>query len=263
MSDVIIASSQADAEAAEKVVEHHAAMLGQLGQLVARLESASDGATALQARDAVVEWARAELVPHALAEEEVLYAAAADLPAYKVLVEAMIAEHKVIIGLVDDIAVAQHPVPAIASAGGLRALLDSHVDKENNLLLPALVSSATHSVATLLDQMHAALPEVAPTGAEPVADLAQAPVGGHTCACGGHDEEGYPLLDVREIPHAIRHATIFGALDGLGAGQGLILAADHNPLPLLSQLEQRAPGAFDINYLEEGPELFQLQLVRR
>lgn len=260
MSDVLIATNQADAEAAEKVVEHHAAMQGQLGLLVARLEAAQTGAEALSARDDVVNWARAELVPHAVAEEEVLYAAAAQIPGLKILVEAMIAEHKVLVCQVDAIAAAEHPVPAIAAAGGLRTLLSSHIDKENNLVVPALVSSPQHDVAALLGQMHDALPE-AP--AQPESNVAPAPAGGHTCACGGHDEEGYPLLDAREIPHAIRHATIFGALDGLAPGKGLILAADHNPLPLLSQLEQRAPGAFDISYLEEGPELFQLQLVRR
>ena len=37
-------------------------------------------------------------------------------------------------------------------------------------------------------------------------DVTQVREGG--CACGEHDE-AVPLLDVRVIPHAIRHATIF------------------------------------------------------
>ena len=84
----------------------------------------------------------------------------------------------------------------------------------------------------------------------------------HECACGDHDAE-LPELDARAIPHAIRHATIFGALDSLAVGAGLVLVAPHNPLPLLDQLEGRSPGAFVISYLEEGPEAWRLQLVRK
>jgi uncharacterized protein (DUF2249 family) len=261
MSDVLIASNQADAEAADKVVEHHAAMSGRLGVLVGRLEAAQTGADALAARDELVDWARTDLVPHAEAEEAVLYAAAVTIPGHKVLVEAMIAEHRVLIGLIDTLAAADHPVRAIASAGGLRTLFETHVDKENTLVVPALVSSHEHSMATLLGQMHAALP--AGHDAAEATHAAPAQQGsGHTCGCGGHDEAGMPVLDAREIPHAIRHATIFGALDGLQVGSGLILQADHDPVPLLMQLEQRAPGAFEISYLQRGPELFEIQLVR-
>ncbi|MER8026397.1 DUF2249 domain-containing protein [Glutamicibacter protophormiae] len=58
----------------------------------------------------------------------------------------------------------------------------------------------------------------------------QAPGG---CACGGHDED-LPQLDVQAIPHAVRHAAIFGALDSLRPGAGLVLSATHDPLPLLA-----------------------------
>lgn len=261
MSDVIIASNQADAEAAEQVVAHHAAMQGQLGLLVARLEAASTGTEALQARDAIVSWARAELVPHAMAEEEVLYAAAATLPAHRVLVEAMIAEHRLLASLIEAVADAGHPVTAISAAGGLHTLLDAHVDKENSLILPALVSSPDHSLADLLHQMHAALPPVAD---EPAVQAAQASGGcGGNCACGESDGPDLPVLDATQIPHAIRHATIFGALDAVGSGDGMVLRAPHDPLPLLAQLEERSPGAFSVSYLVEGPEVWDLQLVRR
>ncbi len=259
MSDVLIASSQADAEAADKVVEHHAAMGGRLSVLVGKLEAAQTGAEALSARDELVAWARTELVPHAEAEEKVLYEAAVKIPALKVLIEAMIAEHRVLVGLIDSLATANHPVRAIAAAGGLRTLFETHVDKENTLVVPALVSSPEHSMSDLLDRMHSTLPSSQAAG---VATAAAPAEGGHTCGCGGHDEEGMPVLDAREIPHAIRHATIFGALDGLRSGNGLILQADHDPVPLLMQLEQRAPGGYEISYLQRGPELFEIQLVR-
>ena len=88
----------------------------------------------------------------------------------------------------------------------------------------------------------------------------QAPV--HACACGDHDA-GYPELDARVIPHAIRHAAIFGVIDSVATGGGIILIAPHNPLPLLEQLEQRTPGTFEITYLKQDPEEWHLRLVRK
>ena len=81
------------------------------------------------------------------------------------------------------------------------------------------------------------------------------------CAC-GHENESEIVLDVRQIPHAIRHATIFGALDAIAPGFSIDLVADHNPLPLLAQLDQRSPGDFTVSYLEEGPEVWKLHFTR-
>lgn len=81
------------------------------------------------------------------------------------------------------------------------------------------------------------------------------------CACGEHDE-GLPELDVQAIPHAVRHASIFGALESLGKGAGLIISATHDPLPLLAQLQQRHGDAFTSEYLDRGPERWRI-LFRR
>lgn len=89
----------------------------------------------------------------------------------------------------------------------------------------------------------------------------QPEAGSTGCACGGHDDEAL-VLDTRVIPHAIRHATIFGALESLGVGITLELVANHMPAPLLTQLEQREPGKFDMELVEEGPEVWRLQLTR-
>ncbi len=81
------------------------------------------------------------------------------------------------------------------------------------------------------------------------------------CAC-GHADESEIVLDTRQIPHAIRHATIFGALGSLQSGVSMDLVANHNPLPLLAQLGERMPEAFEISYLEEGPDLWKLRFTR-
>lgn len=80
------------------------------------------------------------------------------------------------------------------------------------------------------------------------------------CTCGEADEE-LPELDVQTIPHAIRHAALFGAIDGLRPGAGLIVSATHDPIPLLTQLEARS-DANTATYLDRGPERWRI-LIRR
>ncbi len=81
------------------------------------------------------------------------------------------------------------------------------------------------------------------------------------CSC-GHADEGIPELDARTIPHAVRHAAIIGAFEGVPAGGSLILTAPHNPVPLLEQLSERVGGALQVRYLEQGPDAWRLQLTR-
>ena len=95
--------------------------------------------------------------------------------------------------------------------------------------------------------------EILPTAPQPAGS-------GHTCGCGGHDDAD-PVLDVRAIPHAIRHATVFGAFDAIAPGGSLVLVAPHAPLPLLAQLAQRAP--VDVEYLVEGPDAWHVRITRR
>lgn len=101
---------------------------------------------------------------------------------------------------------------------------------------------------------------------EPIELKSHAPATGSAhssgCAC-GHEDESDVVLDVRTIPHAIRHATIFGALGAIAPGFSIVLVADHNPLPLLAQLRERQPDAWEVSYLQEGPDVFKLQLERQ
>ena len=81
-----------------------------------------------------------------------------------------------------------------------------------------------------------------------------------SCGCGA--DEGEPTLDVRLIPHAIRHATVFGALSAIAPGDSLVIVAPHNPKPLLAQIADRENGAIAVTYLVEGPEAWSLRLTR-
>jgi len=209
MSTVVVATSAADARAVEAVKNHHAQLAGTLAlQVEALIDAAARGDLpgAGAETDALVRWCQGELVPHALAEEQAMYPKAHEDPRARMLVDAMLAEHRDLLALVEAIEQATGPVRAAANAEG---------------------------------------------GC------------GGECGCGEQDPAGdLPVLDARTVPHAIRHATIFGALDSVAAGSGLVLVSPHDPLPLLAQLKQRSPGLFSVDYLERGPERWRIRFVR-
>lgn len=57
----------------------------------------------------------------------------------------------------------------------------------------------------------------------------------------------YPF-DARGVAKRFRHAAIFGALDSLQPGETMRFCNDHDPLPLLAQLEQRYGDRLSIAY---------------
>jgi uncharacterized protein (DUF2249 family) len=266
MDDIAIASTPADAAAAAAVEQHHALLAGSLALrvegLVAAAASRNDDVAQHAQRD-LVAWCRDELVPHALAEEKAMYPAARATVEGRLLVDGMLAEHAVIVDLVDEVSTAPDPVRAATAARALQSLFEVHLAKENDLVVPLLAGAAEVSLADVLSGMHELLGGSAHhDGASEAGPAAGSGCGGHTCSCGEVDAEGFPELDARLVPHAIRHATIFGALDAVQPGGGLVLVAPHDPLPLLAQVEERAPGAFVVDYLERGPETWRLAFVR-
>ena len=153
--DIVVASTEADLDAVEAIREHHAAMAGALGGKVTALQRAAHrGEDAVAERDAVVAWARQELLPHAAAEEATIYAAAAERAEARLLVEALVADHRVITDLVDRVAEAPHAVAAAGAAFSREQLFLAHMAKENDQVLPFLAAEPSVSLASLLDGMH-------------------------------------------------------------------------------------------------------------
>ena len=77
--------------------------------------------------------------------------------------------------------------------------------------------------------------------------------GGGGCGCGEHDHD-VPVLDVREIPHAIRHGSVIASFAQIRPGATMHLIAPHNPLPLLLQLKDlNGEDAIEISYVSEEP----------
>lgn len=264
MSELVIASSEADAHAAEAVTQHHAVMAGALRLRIETLfttASQRDADAGDAARRDLVDWCERELVPHARAEEQAMYPSAGKTVEGRLLIEAMLGEHEVIAGLIREVVEADDLLRAAAAATALGAVFDSHLTKENELVVPLLAAAPGISVAGLLNGMHELLGAPVHGAADEVGE-AEGGCGGHSCSCGEVDGPGYPELDVRAVPHAIRHATVFGALESLRPGAGLVLVAPHDPLPLLAQVDQRWPGGFSVSYGQRGPEAWRLSLVR-
>ncbi|HEU4492430.1 MAG TPA: hemerythrin domain-containing protein, partial [Jiangellales bacterium] len=72
----------------------------------------------------------------------------------RLLVEGMVAEHRVILGLADEVAQAAEPVQAAAAAYALQVLFQAHLSKENDLVLPVVVADEETSLAEVLHGMH-------------------------------------------------------------------------------------------------------------
>jgi len=61
----------------------------------------------------------------------------------------------------------------------------------------------------------------------------------------------YPF-DARAIAHRFRHSAIFGALDVLQAGEAMRFVNDHEPIPLLHQMQQRYGDRISVIYQQRG-----------
>lgn len=97
-----------------------------------------------------------------------------------------------------------------------------------------------------------------------IVEITKAPenAGSHSCRCGEESSTAFPELDATLIPHEIRHPAIFGALESLKSGAGMVLVAPHKPVPLLAQIERKHPGSYTVEFLDEGPEKWHIEFIR-
>ena len=72
----------------------------------------------------------------------------------------------------------------------------------------------------------------------------------------------YPF-DARGVAKRFRPAAIFGALDSLMPGETMRFVNDHDPLPLLDQLEARYGEAVAIEYRQREPGAIAIDFTRR
>jgi len=70
------------------------------------------------------------------------------------------------------------------------------------------------------------------------------------------------ILDVTKIAPPQKHSTIFETFDDLEPGDAFIIKNDHNPRPLMFQFKFECEGQFEWDYLEEGPEVWQVRISK-
>lgn len=69
-------------------------------------------------------------------------------------------------------------------------------------------------------------------------------------------------LDVTKIEPRRKHPTIFETFDNLDVGEAFVIRHDHDPRPLKYQFQAERPEQFGWDYLEEGPEVWRVQLTK-
>lgn len=253
MSNVVLASNEADSAAVETALNLHAELSGTLAGHAARVIDSlalGDQARTADARDELTAWLAGPVA-------ELLNAEAAGLgPSLREIdpesADRVAKERDHVNALIVEFAHVPSTSEAAAAVTALRAQLGQYFRAQEDYGLPVLAQSSEVPLATLWGRIEGKA-NISTAEDQDVA-------AGHVCECGVVDEPELPELDVRTVPHAIRHATVLGALDAVPAGSGLILVAPHDPLPLLAQIEQRAPGRFEVSYLERGPQAWRLQL---
>ncbi len=69
-------------------------------------------------------------------------------------------------------------------------------------------------------------------------------------------------VDVSTIVPRDRHPLIFGTFAELAPGEALLLINDHDPKPLYYQFQAEHGGEFSWEYLESGPDVWQVRIGR-
>lgn len=140
--------------------EEHAALLEHVGHLrtVATGLPAKDEAKRAAELKRILEFLRGTLIPHAEAEERVLYPAVAELLGDPRATATMISDHRAIVARID--ALAATPPGDVERLQellyGLHALVIVHFHKEEDDYLPLLDARPPQEVAALFEQMGAA-----------------------------------------------------------------------------------------------------------
>lgn len=243
---------------AEKIVAHHRSMMEELDVLVDRVADAvRRGEPHQAAAKGVANYLAGTVFPHAEAEEKTLYAAAERRTDLAPLVEAMKAEHGLLRESLQHLVAAKDGIDAYGAARALGGLFRAHVLKENEHLLPVLVRDPDTDLSALLADMREHLaPHHSGASNDANGERSTEPAHGDDA---GDDVE----LDVRALPHAQRHQTIFALVGRLPPGRALVIVNDHDPQPLRYQLNALFPGEFSWEYLEEGPDVWRVAIRKQ
>ena len=137
----------------DQIARHHASMVATLKDHTEALARARTPEAQQGALAQLVHYVDAELLPHAEAEEETLYARGRELVALAVLVASMTAEHRVLRRLRDALENPSLDADAhVLAAGAFAGVFEAHAAKENEFLVPGLIAAGV-DVGALLGSM--------------------------------------------------------------------------------------------------------------
>ena len=71
------------------------------------------------------------------------------------------------------------------------------------------------------------------------------------------------FINVTLIEPKLKHPTIFRVFDNLNGGESLTIHNDHDPKPVYYQLLGERGDIFTWEYLEEGPEWWDVRVTKR
>jgi uncharacterized protein (DUF2249 family) len=142
-------------DALEAMLQHHRTLVEDVDSRIAAIaEAVGRGAPYEPAVGALVTYLAEEVLPHAVAEESSIYRAAGARADLANTVNGMIAEHRVLASAVESLASTPTASAALVQATQIGTFFTAHVNKENELLLPALLEDNDVDLVELLAQMH-------------------------------------------------------------------------------------------------------------
>ena len=146
--------ARSESEALEAMLSHHRSLEEELGRRVTALvDGVAGGARFESAAAELVAYFGSEILPHALAEEQSIYRAAARHHELSATIAEMEDEHHRLVAEAERVAQAGTPTETVAAARALLSLFGRHVTKENELILPRLFEDEHVDLTKLLDDM--------------------------------------------------------------------------------------------------------------
>ncbi|WP_328760310.1 DUF2249 domain-containing protein [Streptomyces sp. NBC_00271] len=188
-------------------------------------------------RTALIDFCTSDLHRYLSACDQALYATASGAAETRLLVRALRTTARVLDQYIDKLSSADDATSAAAIARAIEAALWAHLLVERTVLLPALVGLPGADLPAL------------------VADL--------ETLLGGGRLESPAVVDVRELPHGQRHPRIFARFARLAPGETFTLVNNHDPKPLRREFQAAYPDAFTWEYVESGPEQWQIRVGRQ
>lgn len=82
-----------------------------------------------------------------------------------------------------------------------------------------------------------------------------------SCATGHVTPEAIYPFDARGVAKRFRHAAIFGALSALQSGETMRFCNDHDPIPLLHQINAHFGDRVGIQYVQREPGAIVIDFV--